>query len=287
MCGYGAKFNKPDKFMDYTLFDSILSELNGDFEVLRLNGRGESTIHPSFVKLLRRARACYSDGRFRLFSNMNYQDDEITDALSECACETMISFDSTRKENLEHIRKGTNFQTVMHNIERLCAKSKLTAIVFTLQPDNFYEIWDVARFSFEHNCHFFCNAVRNIWMDEEFSKLVNNHVDYLKDTYIQINKLFAGSEVTSHLPNQIAGVVLGTNASNTTCADFAHCPNVGRDICIYYNGKVTPCGMFNPYVLGDLRNQSMKTIMEGEQLSQFIKRQSTDPYCRNCQYICG
>ena len=133
MCGYGARFNRSDKFMSYSLFNSILKELNGGFEVLRLNGRGESTIHPEFVKFIKHTRELYPDGRIRLFSNMNYRNDEITKALSECLCETMISFDSSNKENLEHIREGTNFETVINNIDRLCASSKLTAIVFTLQ----------------------------------------------------------------------------------------------------------------------------------------------------------
>ena len=273
--------------MDFALYKWILKELKGDFEVLRLNGRGESTIHPDFLKFLRYARRLYPDGRIRLFTNMNYRGDEITAALAECRCETMMSFDSTKKENLEHIRAGTDFERVINNIGRLCANSKLTAIVFTLQPDNFFEIVDVARFSREHNCHFFCNAVRDVRLDEEFSALVNSNTDYLKDAYIQTNKLFEGSGLSVHLPAQIAGVPISMDVSQKTCADFARCPNAGRDICIYYDGTITPCGMFNPYILGDIKKQSLHEVLNGPRLSEFIKNQSANPYCLNCQYICG
>lgn len=287
MCGYGAKFNRADKFMSYLLFDSILKELNGDFEILRLNGRGESTIHPEFIKFIQYAREFYPNGRIRLFSNMNYCNDEITRALSECLCETMISFDSVNKKNLEYIRKGTNYETVIHNIEQLCASSKLTAIVFTLQPDNFYELVDVARFSYEHNCHFFCNAVRNVWMKEEFEKLVNANIAFLKYSYTEINELFKKSHLTVHLPNQISGITLDRFMAKTTCANFSKCPNIGKDICIYYDGTVTPCGMFNPYVLGNLKEKSLNEIINSSRFAEFIKIQSEDPYCQNCQYICG
>ena len=66
MCGYGARFNKPDKFMKFSLFDSLLRELNGDFEVVRLNGRGESTIHPEFVRFIRHTHQLYPDSQIEL-----------------------------------------------------------------------------------------------------------------------------------------------------------------------------------------------------------------------------
>lgn len=289
MCGYGARFNKPNHFMDYGLYDGILKQIGGDFTVLRLNGRGESTIHPEFIKFINRARELYPDGRLRLFTNMNYKNDDITAALADCGCETMMSFDSVKRENLERIRLGTSYDTVLRNIDNLCNKSGLTAIVFTLQPDNFFELYSAAEFARGRGCHFFCNAVRNPDMDGEFLKLVNANVGLLKEEYIKINELYEGSGLGVHLPSQIAGRAIesgvGANASST-CADFSRCPNVGRDICIYYNGDVTPCGMFNPYVLGNIKERSLNQIMDGEPFKEFVNSQKTDPYCKNCEYMC-
>lgn len=286
MCGYGARFNKPDKYMDYSLFNYILGQLKGDFNVLRLNGRGESTIHPHFIRFLRRIRELYPEDRLRLFTNMNYNDPEITKALSESRCETMISLDSIRKDNLEHIRAGANFERMMHNIEDLCAYSDTTAIVFTLQPDNFFELEEVARFAVEHNCHFFCNAVRNVSMEMNFHKLVTVNVDYLQDVYSRVNKLYACSKLTLHIPTQICGVKLDGIIAQTTCADMPYCPNVGKDLCIYYDGTVTPCGMFNPYDLGNIKEHTLDEILSGPKFAQFVKNQAADLYCKNCQYIC-
>ena len=287
MCGYGARFNKPDKYMDYSLFNYILGQLNGDFNVIRLNGRGESTIHPHFVKFLSRARKVYPEARLRLFTNMNYNDMDITRALWESRCETMMSLDSLRKDKLEYIRAGTNFERMIRNIEELCARANTTAIVFTLQPDNFFEIEELARFAIEHNCHFFCNAVRNEWMEQDFYKLVTANVDYLRDAYARVNELYDGSELTLHLPDQLGGVKLVGTVAQATCSDMPCCPNVGKDFCIYYDGTVTPCGMFNPYDLGNIRDHTLDEIMSGSKFAEFAKNQTTDPYCRNCQYICG
>lgn len=287
MCGYGAKFNNPKKFMEYSLFDNILKEIGDNAEVLRLNGRGESTIHPEFIKCLCHARTLNPNGRIRLFSNMNYNNDDITKALADCLCETMISFDSANKKNLESIRVGTHYETVIKNIEKICSNSKLTAIMFTLQPKNLFELYDVAKFAFEHRCHFFCNAVRNIEMDNEFARLVNANIDYLKKSFLEINKLFEKSNLTVHLPSQVSGVTLSLSVSQPTCADLSCCPNAGKDICIYYDGTVTPCGMFNPYVLGDIDKQSLSEIVNSLQFADFIKNQPQDPYCKNCQYICN
>ena len=255
--------------------------------MVRLNGRGESTIHPQFTEFLEHARRLYPESRIRLFTNMNYRNGAITEALAACRCETMISLDSVRKEHLEHIRTGTDFETVIANIEKLCGRSELTAIVFTLQPDNFFEIPEVARFAAEHRCHFFCNAVRNVLMEEKFSEMVNSNVGYLKEVYAETDRLFKGTNLTFHLPAQIAGVPIGTDVAHKTCADYDRCPNAGRDICIAFDGTVTPCGMFNPYVLGDLRKQPLHEIMDGAALSEFIRYQSADPYCKNCQYVYG
>ena len=287
MCGYGARYNKPHHFMRFELFDAILRELKGDYEVLRLNGRGESTIHPEFVRFLRHARETYPEGRIRLFTNMNYVGDEITKALAECRSETMISLDSTHKDKLESIRKGSKYERVMHNVEELCALTDLTAVVFTLQPNNFFEIAEVAKFAADHHSHFFCNAVRNAEMDAPFSSLVNANVPYLQEAYSEIREIYKGSGLSVHLPAQIAGAVMESEASRSTCADFARCPNAGRDVCVYYDGTVTPCGMFNPFVLGNLAEKSLEEILCGEALARFIGQQATDPYCKNCQYICG
>ena len=285
MCGYGAKYNKPHHFMDYALFVEILKALNGNYEVLRLNGRGESTIHPQFIEFVETAGELCPNKRTRLFTNMNYRDAAITKCLAERSCETMISLDSIHKETLEKIRLGVNYERVMKNIDDLCQQSRLTAVVFTMQPRNFGELQEMAEFVLAHNCHFFCNAVRNPEMEKEFRAIVEDNVDSLKETYDNLAGKFAKKKLMLNLPAQIAGVTIRTENAVKTCANCARCPNAGKDLCIYYDGTVTPCGMFNPYELGNIKENTLQEILQGEALAQFIKNQPKDEYCRNCQYI--
>ena len=285
MCGYGARYNKPGYFMDFELYTKILTELDGRYSVLRLNGRGESTIHPEFSKFIYYAREKFPKNRIRLFTNMNYNDEGITKALADCSCEVMISLDSVKKENLEKIRAGCNFERVMKNIEELCSVSSTTAIVYTLQPANFYETYEVARFAREHNCHFFCNAVRNYDMESEFNRMVNLESEYLADLYKKMKELFEGTNLMLRLPSQISGVSFETENTTPTCANYASCPNVGQDICINYDGTVTPCGMFNPTEIGNVYHSSIDEIMSSQKFELFKKQQPTNEYCRNCQYM--
>ena len=287
MCGYGARYNTPQRFMEYDLYTDILDQLNGNYEVLRLNGRGESTIHPKFVSFLNYAKSNYPEKRIRLFSNMNYKSRDITRALADCSCETMISLDSVDKESLEKIRLGCHYETIIKNIEDLCSMTPLTAIVYTMQPANFYEAYDVAKFAMEHNCHFFCNAVRNYDMEKDFHLLVEKERTYLLDLYKELKEMYsAANGLMLHLPQQISGVTLDTDIGAMTCSDYGSCPNIGKDICICYDGTVIPCGMFNPCEIGNVKDTPISEIMSSDALEEFVKQQPNNEYCRNCQYMC-
>ena len=46
MCGFGKRNNSRDKFMSFEDFVEIYDKLGDKADKIRLNGRGESTIHP-------------------------------------------------------------------------------------------------------------------------------------------------------------------------------------------------------------------------------------------------
>jgi len=61
--------------------------------------------------------------------------------------------------------------------------------------------------------------------------------------------------------------VKANNKFTKTHGFLNHCPALDSELCILYNGDVTPCNMFNPYVYGnihkDIINQCLKFHLGG------------------------
>ena len=60
------------------------------------------------------------------------------------------------------------------------------------------------------------------------------------------------------------------------------CPKIKKELCVLYNGDITPCNMFNPYVYGNIHNESIEEILGGEKRKWFEKNHKSYYYCNNC-----
>ena len=61
------------KFLSFEAFQSILNQIGNRTKSIRLNGRGESTIHPIFVEMLTYAHTNFPGLGINLFSNMSFK----------------------------------------------------------------------------------------------------------------------------------------------------------------------------------------------------------------------
>lgn len=280
MCGFGYLNNRKDKFMSFETFKSIFEQLKA--KRIRLNGRGESTIHPDFVKILD-----YSADKasLNLFSNGNYINDEINERFIRYKVQLFYSIDAPTKVTLEKIRKGVKYERVIHNLLMQKNNSVRPFICFTLQEENFDLIEDIAKFAIKYNCNLIYNVVRRDVGYELFLDLVSKSIEYLQDSLSKVKVLFSDNDLIVNIPDQIAGYKIFD--TSTTCGSKAECPAIDKEIFIAYNGDVGPCNMFNPYVYGNLNDESIDEIWNGEKRKKFILNQHSYYYCKNCACLKG
>lgn len=286
MCGFGFRYNpvKKEKYMPADKYRRYVDMFASKTAVLRLNGRGESTIHPDFKELLKWTHTKYPSLQLSLFTNASFNDPSLIDALIACNVLVFVSFDSTKKELLEKIRYGCRYETVLANIDRLGAHTTRPFIISTLQMDNITEIEDLGRFAFEKNCSIIFNSVRS---DDEstiadYHDYVRNNVGTVAKAFNTIAEMYKNSGLQCLIPDQIGGIAINSMGNTTTHGSMGHCPALDNELCILYDGTVTPCNMFNPYVYGNLSESTLDEILAGVKYTSFKKLYKAHYYCKNC-----
>jgi MoaA/NifB/PqqE/SkfB family radical SAM enzyme len=173
MCGFGGRPIQASRFMPHELIEKIIS--NRDFlsslEEIRLNGRGESSLHPDFTQILQRIAGCFSGVRLSLFTNLMFEDETILDNLLKYNVELLISVDSPNKANYEYIRRGANFELLINRLEKLSG----AFLVFTLQTSNIDEIRDIGKLANQYHLGLILNIVRTD--NEDYRKNFQNLID--------------------------------------------------------------------------------------------------------------
>lgn len=284
MCGFGGHPIKSDWFMPSSSVKKCVIDTQRITQLheIRLNGRGESTIHPEFVSLLRFIRSSAPNAQLTLFTNLMFPDDAILYELNDAKVLLFISMDSSNQSNFERIRSGASFKVF---IERLFQIDH-GYIVFTLQELNWKEIADVAEIAKQNNLGFIINNIH--LMDESarksFKNILNaNWGDFLAQLEY-ITHLFDPQMVL--IPDQILGIEIPLEfATTVSCGELELCPNAHTEVMVSYMGEVFPCNMFHPQILGYLSEQSLSAILKSSKRRDFLKSHKNSKYCQNCAYL--
>jgi len=282
MCGFGSKNNRPEKFMEFELFKTIYNNIGKYAKKIRLNGRGESTIYPNIKEAIDYVGR---KNRISLFTNGNYIDDDLNDLFIKFDVELYFSMDSTDRNQLIQIRKGLNFDCLDHNISRMKDKKTKPFIVFTLQETNIDQIVPIAEYAIKKECNLIYNVLRRDEGIEKFVEIVEENVDKIKEYFDEVHYKFENLNIKVFIPNQIAGVIIEARVETSTCGTFEKCPRIDKELCVLYNGDITPCNMFNPYIYGNLNNASIDDIINGEAAKWFKENHKQFYYCQNCACI--
>jgi MoaA/NifB/PqqE/SkfB family radical SAM enzyme len=268
--------------MPLDLISSILNDNTiSDVREIRLNGRGESTTHPQFSKIVEEARRYHPAATLSMFSNMMFRDDSLLPLLQENSIDLYVSIDSAQKKLYEKIRKGSSFDRLLRRMPYL----EGATIVFTLQPENFTQISEVCQFAANHGMKFILNVVRTD--DEAFANrfrlMLQQKWDYLVDQLKSCLDILRDGVL---LPDRIWGVPLPNELSKcVTCGSLDTCPIVEHEIMIGHDGLVYPCNMFNPTVLGNIYDESLESILEGQARKTFVSNHKEHYYCKNCAFV--
>jgi MoaA/NifB/PqqE/SkfB family radical SAM enzyme len=284
MCGFGKKHNpfSKDKFLSFENYKTILHQIGGKIKTIRLNGRGESTIHPDFVEILNYTKQTFPQVNVNLFSNFSFRNDEVIKALIENTVQLFISMDSPIAIELSAIRKGANYQFIEENILKISNLINRPFVIFTIQESNINRIFDIAKFAFEHNCQILYNTIRRDEGIETFVEIVKRNYNSIIEQFLQVKELYSNSELQYLYPDQLAGVELKTDKHTQTHGTMKQCPALDNELCILFDGTTTPCNMFNPYIYGNIFHQSLSEIWESKERKVFLCSHKSYYYCQNC-----
>jgi MoaA/NifB/PqqE/SkfB family radical SAM enzyme len=284
MCGFGKDtnpFNK-DKFLSFENYKTILHQIGDKTKTIRLNGRGESTIHPYFVEILNYTKQSFPQLNINLFSNFSFNNKKIIDALIVNGVQLFISMDSPKADELTLIRKGATFHFIENNIKQMKELNNRPFIVFTIQETNIHRIFEMSQFAFDNNCQILYNTIRRDEGIETFVETVKQNYISILVQFEQVRKLYDNSKLQYLYPDQLAGVELKTEKPAKTHGTMKKCPALDEELCILYDGTTTPCNMFNPYIYGNIFNKSLSKIWESKERMVFLRSHKCHYYCQNC-----
>lgn len=282
MCGFGQQAFDKDKFMSFESYKIIIDEIGDKIDVFRLNGRGESTIHPQFIEMIDYAKNKFPQVGINLFTNLSIKKNAVIEKFIEHDVQLFISIDSDNKRKLEEIRKGADYNLILSNLDKITTIKKRPFIVFTIQELNIDELYEIALFAKKNNCHILYNTIRRDNGMDEFKRLVSNKIDNIKNCFKRAINLYNDTELMCLFPSQISGFELNLNNSTLTHGQLTNCPMIDNEICVLHNGDVTPCNMFNPYVYGNIHNDNLTEIWNGDKRREFKLNHKSYYYCDNC-----
>lgn len=285
MCGYQANGSAVDSEMSLETFKKAVAQ--SDFQMVRLNGRGESTTNAQLLDMLECAGTV---ARTELFTNGNYDNDRLNDAFTAHATQLFFSIDSPVKDELEQIRRAVSFEKLVHNIDSQKKNPTRPYLCFTLQEVNVNRILDMAKFACDHLCNITYNAVRRDKGIETFVAVILKEKSRIKDEFFLAKSICKENGVAASIPCQIAGVELfgaEEDVAVKTNAQSKVCPCLENEVFIASDGSVGPCNMFNPYVYGNINEASFPEIWNGKRRHEFIAGYKQNYYCKNCACMGG
>ncbi len=284
MCGFGKEVNpfSKSKFLSFENYKIILNQIGDITKTIRLNGRGESTIHPDFRDILNYTKQTYPNLNINLFTNFSFNNKTILDSLLMNKVQLFISMDSSDAIELNEIRKGARYTLIESNIQSLKHLSNRPFIIFTIQEANIHRIYDIAFFAFQNNCNILYNTIRRDIGIDTFVSSVKENYNQIIEQFESVYELYKNSSLQHLLPDQLAGISLKDTRLTQTHGTMKSCPALDKELCVLFDGTVTPCNMFNPYVYGNIFSQSLDEIWNGKQRLDFLTSHKEHYYCNNC-----
>lgn len=287
MCGFVKERNKPEYFMTEATFNRIIDSFEVPPEIVRLNGRGESTIHPKFPQFLATIRQKWSQAQLHLFTNLNIFDASQVKLLKSYGVQLFISIDSSDPEKLAQIRRGIRWEIIERNLHLLADYQPRPFFVFTIQPENVRQIVDIAHLAQKFNVGLIYNVIRSDYPDYRLLNHVISDFNNMRHAFTNAREILTSTNLPCLIPDQIQGVELDLDACSQSNGTRAACPALTRETCIQYDGYVTPCNMFHPKQFGHISEHNISQILENDIARQFRKTHKQDSYCQNCAWLGG
>ncbi|MBL7086738.1 MAG: SPASM domain-containing protein [Candidatus Cloacimonetes bacterium] len=270
--------------MDFGLFKRIADKLFLHAQQVDLRGFGESTIHPRFEEFV--DYALKYDCDFGLVTNLALKKDSLWRKLVEKNFWLGISIDGATKEIFEKIRKGSKFETIIHNLEliqKIRDKNNINPwmiyFLVTLQKKNIDELENIIKFAHKFGINRielspvqlpFFNYNKLEFHKERTEKNLKKAIAYAKKNNIRI--LFHGDLTTGEIEQK-----------NSQVTKIKRCKHPWTHLYIAYDGRIGPCNMM-PLVLGDLKKENFREEWNNKAFQRFRKYNDTKFRYRVCNW---
>ncbi|MGA1840875.1 MAG: radical SAM/SPASM domain-containing protein [bacterium] len=242
-------------FMSFSLFKKIIKESEKYLETVLLFHCGEPLLHPQIGDMIGYAKE--KGIKTILFTNVTLlSEDKAHELLKNQLDMLVMSFDGGDKSSFEDLRKGAQFESVIHNMVNVLRmkkqyKSKMyTQIHFVLSKKTRKHI-------------------------KKFFKIIKP----LGVNSIRIKPFFNTGNIGSTIGEKVE-----TNSRNTR-----PCLMLWREPVICWDGTMLPCcvDLIGQKPLGNIKNHTIHEVWNGKEMvnlrEKFIKKKvDQEPLCRNC-----
>jgi radical SAM protein with 4Fe4S-binding SPASM domain len=270
-CPSGLRsFTRPTGMLGGELFNRIIDELKDSLSYLTLYFQGEPYLHPQFLEMVQyaSARKIYT----ATSTNAHYLNEEMARRTVESRLDRLIiSIDGTTQDSYQAYRIGGNLdkviegtKNIVHWKRKLKSQTPFVVFQFLVVRQNEHQVEEVKKLGRELGVDQVVFKTAQIYDYENGSDLMPTIAKYSR-----YKKDAAGKfSIKNKLLN--------------------HCWKMWHSCVITWDGKVVPCCFDKDahHVMGDLNNQSFKTIWQSEKYSSFrsslLKSRSEIEMCRNC-----
>lgn len=254
------ELKKEDKgYLDFSLYKKIINESQEFIFDVNLAHRGESLLHPQVAEMIDYAKK--RNIFTRLHTNGSLLTEEKSYEIIQAGLDRLsFSFDGYDKETYERIRKQGDFDKTIKNIIRFLEIKKAA---HQKKPVTAIEVIDFGKETSDKLAGAkkeFMNNFRNLPLDELAFKELHNWAGEIK------KKKHYG--------------------------EYLICPFPWNALIIYWDGSVLPCtqDFFGYYVLGNVKDSSLKEIWNSEKMVDLRKKLITREIeelstCSNCDRL--
>lgn len=259
-CYFADKKNIPFKLgvMNKDFAKSVIFEAAElGVHSIKFNFRGESTLHPNYKEIVKFSRFFVRGSTFidRLTnSNFGFKNnvDDILDAMCTLT-KVKVSFDSFRKDIIESVRVGTNYERALSNMHKFYNHPKRKDTRFVIQ------------------------SVRTLLNKDE-------------DLEHEIKKRFPSAEFS--IRDMVEGRVnkdLNHLKSKDREKERQSCLQAHNRLIVHYDGRANPCcpAIDNSLIIGDLNKYTVRDVFNSDKAKNLRKSLMTgkafekEP-CRSC-----
>ena len=264
--------------IDFELYADVLRQAN-DMGLLSLTlSGGEPLLHPGFCDLLRQAKKY--DFSINILSNLTLLNDEMLEEMKSAHISSVkVSLYSMNESIHDAITclPGSHRKTIKA-IEKLIRNDIPVQISCPTMKENKDGLADVLHWAYVHKIRAITDFIMMARYDHSADNL--NHRLSLDEVKPLILDIVNGDEAyRTHLMNADLKTSLSQNISEDTV-----CGVCVSSICMVADGSLYPCAGWQSYVLGNVRENSLRDVWENSKAVCYLRglRKKNFPECLEC-----